>query len=112
MYYEFYDDHPKRKEMIVKVALYFNLITEEQLCEMERERVSPIPPEVLQKGESEKRFYLLPFDIKRMYLYFSYRELIRPLVNYDRIKKGLSFQKIADRYGVSKHGVEYMMKGR
>lgn len=109
MYYEFHDDHPMRPKMIIRAAIYFNLVTQEEIDKKEMELMQINGGKPL---EGKDRLKLIPFDIRRLYLYFSYKELIRPLVRYDYVKKEMSLRAIAMKYDVSKDTIAWMIKGK
>lgn len=53
-------------------------------------------------AEGAERYADLPEDVKELYAHYTYYEIIRPLVCMDkRDNPSLSFQALANRYGIS-----------
>lgn len=75
-------DHPMRKKVVVKLADLYGLA-------------------------SVHHYWELPMIVKDFYSFFSYTELIRPLVYKDR-KKGLSFSIIARKHGLTIRQIQHM----
>lgn len=52
----------------------------------------------------------LPAEVKHLYSHFTYHEIVRPLVCLDKKENpNLSFQAIANRYGISTMGAYQMI---
>lgn len=52
----------------------------------------------------------LPEDVKSLYAHYSYLEIVRPLVCLDKKENPrLSFEALANRYGISKKGAYSMV---
>lgn len=55
-------------------------------------------------------FAELPEDVRALYSHYTYLEIIRPLVCLDKKENpALSFEALANRYGISKNGVYKMI---
>ena len=73
--------------MIVRVARYFNLTEAETYDTLEK-------------------------DIRRLYCYLRYKELIRPLVNWDYKKEQFSIRRLAIKYDVPRSTISRMLTGK
>lgn len=74
-------DHPKRKEVILKLARMH--------------------------GIKAAKYDDIPEAFRAFYSHYKYVDLIRPLLTSDRIRLDLSYGQLAIRYGVTKRTVEY-----
>lgn len=61
-------------------------------------------------AEGAECFEELPEGVRELYGHFTYLEIIRPLVCLDKKENpALSFEALANRYGISKNGVYKMI---